>query len=85
MSIPYTLESLVEALQTNVMTVVFTKVNGEQRIMKCTLIPEKITKPVRTAEDNKVFTNSNNIVVWDLEKNDWRAFKFDRITSVTIE
>lgn len=85
METPYTLQTLVETLQSNVATIVFTKVNGDQRIMKCTLIPEKITKPVRTAEDNLIFTSNNNIVVWDLDKEDWRSFKFDRITSVTVE
>mgnify|MGYP006289018663 CR=1 FL=1 len=84
MEAPYTLEYLRETLRNNVVSLVFTKKNGEQRVMKCTLIPEKISATIRTDEENKPLTEISSVVVWDLEKNEWRSFKVERVTSVTI-
>lgn len=79
---------LKETLQNGIITVTFTKTDGTERTMKCTLIPEYIpAKPV--AEGQQLLTeeltrveNPNTISVWDLESNGWRSFRIDSIKSI---
>lgn len=83
----FTKDNLMELLKNNVMTITFTKVDGTQRIMKCTLIGDHI--PNTTKVDGKVVVRENkimdnNISVWDMEANGWRSFKVDRVQSVSI-
>jgi len=79
---------LKELLSGTVSTVVFTKVDGTEREMKCTLLPEYLpTKPV--VEGQQLLTeslpraeNPNTMSVWDLESNGWRSFRTDSVKSV---
>jgi hypothetical protein len=57
--------------------VVFRKVNGEERTMVCTLKDSFITKE----SAGKTKDNPEVATVWDIEKNDWRAFKLDSVIS----
>jgi hypothetical protein len=80
-------------------TVTFTKADGTDRKMVCTLDGEKIpAKPpaptVSTTPSNGVVRESkkprkepdpHSIRVYDLEKNEWRSFRFDRLKKVTAE
>lgn len=69
-----TITQITEQLQAGVCTVFFYKVkNGDYRRMKCTLKdhppmlgPSKWNKP-------------GVVVVWDLEKNEWRSFYPNRV------
>lgn len=79
---------LKEVLQNSVVTVIFTKVDGTERKMNCTLLPEYIPQVV--AEKQQLLTeslpkteNPNTIAVWDIESNGWRSFRLDSIKSVT--
>jgi hypothetical protein len=79
---------LKEVLQNSVATVIFTKVDGTERVMNCTLLPEYIPQVV--AEKQQLLTeslprveNPNTIAVWDLEANAWRSFRLDSIKTVT--
>ena len=58
-------EKLVERLQKEVIQVTFNKVNGEERIMDCTLQESVIPK---TDEKNKK-NNDEVLPVWDVNKN----------------
>ena len=83
----FTKDNLLELLKNNVMTVTFTKVDGTQRVMKCTLVADRI--PNAPKNDGKVLVKENkvmdnNISVWDIEANGWRSFKVDRVQSVSI-
>lgn len=62
-------------LQKNVATVTFTKLNGEQRVMDCTLKEDTI--PKTDPKENAVLCT-----VWDTQKNAWRSFRFDRIKNI---
>ena len=58
----------------------FTKKDGSERIMICTLCPEFL--PLQTAFDLEEAAGKNKenlVVVWDLEKEAWRSFRFDSI------
>lgn len=79
---------LKEVLQNSVITVIFTKVDGSERTMNCTLIPEYI--PQTVGEKQQLLTeslpkteNPNTITVWDIENNGWRSFRIDSIKTVT--
>lgn len=79
---------LKELLSNTVSTVVFTKIDGTEREMKCTLLPEYIpAKPV--VEGQQLLTeslpkaeNPSTLAVWDLETNGWRSFRTDSVKSV---
>lgn len=79
---------LKEILSNTVSTVVFTKIDGTEREMKCTLLPEYIpAKPV--VEGQQLLTeslpkaeNPSTLAVWDLGINGWRSFRTDSVKSV---
>jgi hypothetical protein len=79
---------LKEILSNTVSTVVFTKVDGTEREMKCTLLPEYLPqKPV--VEGQQLLTealprkeNPDTLAVWDMERNGWRSFRTDSVQAV---
>ena len=60
--------------------VVFTKQNGEERKMVCTLEEGVVPSYEKKTERTKV-PNENVMSVWDLDKNAWRSFTLDSVTS----
>jgi hypothetical protein len=65
-------------------TITFTKVDGTERVMKCTLESEKIPK-VEIKEDAKPRKQSDStkaLRVFDLEKNEWRSFTIKNIKRI---
>ena len=79
-------DNIIELLHNNVATVTFTKVSGEERTMKCTLLSEHI--PNASTNNGKVVSgrkeNANTVSVWDMDKNDWRSFRVDSVKSVSL-
>ena len=79
-------EALVKSLQKNVMSVVFTKVNGEERTMRCTLsqyiVPEITWREEIDTSKRKV--NEDVVAVWDIDKDAWRSFRLDSITDLKV-
>jgi hypothetical protein len=78
-------EELLETLRNNVCTITFTKVNGEVRVMPCTLrtdiVPAyKRKTPLKEATDKEKATVS----VWCIDANAWRSFRFDSVSKVEI-
>ena len=67
--------------------VTFTKSDGTERVMKCTLVPDQLPK-VEIKEDAKPRKESTTSMrVFDLEKNEWRSFTIKKVKQVnfTIE
>ena len=67
-------------------TVTFTKVDGTERVMKCTLEPAELPPIVPLAEGKtprKETTSTKALRVFDLEKQEWRSFRFDRLKKVS--
>lgn len=82
----FTHNGLVDLLQHNVVTVTFTKTNGDLRIMKCTL---RSTLIPNTPKKNGIAIESTPrdakyVAAWDLDVNNWRSFKVDSVKSVSI-
>jgi hypothetical protein len=79
---------LKQILENSITTVVFTKVNGEQREMKCTLLSEYLPKSDVAGKQLLTETltkeeNPSTLRVWDVENNGWRSFRMDSINSVS--
>lgn len=71
---------LKSKLQTGVVDVLFMKKNGEQRRMMCTLDPTRL--PAQTDLEEQIQNRTRNpevLAVWDLEKEDWRSFRYDSV------
>ena len=78
---------LKKLLEQNVLTVDFLKLDGDKRVMTCTLRED--IKPAATKTDamstKKVREISDAVVsVWDVNAKGWRSFRYDRINSVDI-
>ena len=76
-----TREELVEQLHKGLCSVVFEKVDGQERTMKCTLNPNIANMPQQLQEQQNRAKNPNTICVWDVDKNAWRSFRIDSVTS----
>ena len=74
-------DTLVQWLQTAVLTVSFDKVNGDRRDMTCTLdrryLPSDQQADAVVAKPTKA-----SLAVWDLNANGWRSFRLDRIINI---
>lgn len=75
-------------LQENEVSVTFTKRDGTQRAMLCTLSTSRIPGehvPQGTGDTSSAETVSKEALrVFDLEKTAWRSFRYDSIKSVTF-
>lgn len=71
-------QEVVALLKTNVCKVVFEKADKSVREMICTLKDEHIK--IESA-GRSVPANDLVVTVWDMEKDEWRAFRMDRLIS----
>jgi hypothetical protein len=71
-------ETMITALQRRVMYVTFTKVDGTERKMLCTLNDQYLPQRSDTVSERK--RTDEVVSVYDLEKDDWRSF---RVSSVS--
>ena len=72
---------LTDLLKTDLATIVFQKKDGTMREMHCTLMEQKI--PAEKAPTGKGKKQSEDaLAVFDIEKQEWRSFRFDSISRV---
>ena len=75
---------MVNLLKTSVVTLNFTKISGESRVMNATLLteylPQKDQKQLLT-ENN---ANVNTVKVWDTDIDAWRAIRMDSIKKIVV-
>lgn len=71
-----------QLLSKGVYEVTFTKVNGESRVMPCTLDQKRL--PPAPIRENAVKKERklDAISVWCVDKNEWRSFKVMNLTEV---
>jgi WYL_2, Sm-like SH3 beta-barrel fold len=62
--------------------VTFIKVDGDKRIMKCTLNEKYIPQAEPKKTDRVKKENPDVLAVWDLEKEGWRSFRLDTIIEI---
>ena len=82
-----TQKELKTLLEQNVLVIDFTKLNGDKRVMTCTLREDM--KPSATKDDTmsqkKVREISDKVVgVWDVNAKGWRSFRYERVNAVDI-
>lgn len=67
-----------DALILDDVQIVFTKANGEERVMACTLRPAAINYE-KSSGPRKVPDTDESQAVWDIEANWWRSFRWDSL------
>lgn len=88
-------EDYLRELKNGICSVVFEKVNGEQRQMNCTLsanhLPVSTDKGHEEAESVARRISESTIPVWDVVLQEWRSFRiesvleFERLTGVGVK
>jgi len=80
-------EEFKERLKTTTAKIKFRKVDQSIREMSCTL-SEKFLPEMEIKEDYTPKTktdNPNNLRVWDLDKQAWRAFRVDSVIDYSFK
>ena len=82
-----TREELVELLKNNIVQVTFTKLNGDERVMPCTLYegmlpPAKKDDPITQKKVREI--SDKVIAVWAIESKAFRSFRYDRVKAVEV-
>jgi hypothetical protein len=77
-----TYAQILELLHQSDCEVTFKKVDGELRVMPCTLRSEVL--PEKTLSENKRIRehNTNVISAWSLDRREWRSFRVDNVVSI---
>ena len=76
-------DELIKMLNTGICEVTFTKVNGEERVMPCTLQGDLLpVVSVEKLKEDRRPSNPDNLSVWCTDKNEWRSFRVANVTSV---
>ena len=76
-----------EMLQTSQCRVIFTKLNGEERNMLCTLrediIPAATKDPITQKKVRDL--NEEVLAVWDTKAEGWRSFRISNVVSFVCD
>jgi len=82
-----TREELYNLLKNEIVEVTFTKLNGDERKMPCTLI-ESFLPPAKKDDaitQKKVREISDKVVAaWAVESKGFRSFRYDRVTDIQV-
>lgn len=74
---------LLNLLKNNLVEITFTKVNGELRTMPCTLVADRLPA-YKVLEGKERKRNTESISVWCTDRNEWRSFRVDNVTNVSV-
>lgn len=66
-------------LEMGVVTVKFKKLDGTDRIMRCTLNPKFLPEMDEEADVNPRKKSDSSVAVWDIDLQGWRAFRYDSV------
>ena len=73
-------EWLISLLEQSPVEVVFTKKDGTERTLKCTLMEKFLPETVGSDRPR----NDETLAVYDLEKEGWRSFRWDSVKQVNF-
>ena len=77
----YSYKVMKEELNQGICEVTFTKKNGEERVMPCTLVFDHIPEEHHPKGTGRGQHNSQEtIAVWCMDKEAWRSFRVDSVT-----
>lgn len=77
-------EWLTGILRDFVVEVKFSKKDGTDRVMRCTLQESSIPESAKPKGTNRA-VSEDSIRVFDTEKNEWRSFRWDSVKSIRFE
>ena len=73
-------------LTEGVAEITFTKVDGTERTMKCTLNSKIVPQVINEKEPAKTKTQNPDVIsVWDVEKEGWRSFRWNSIKGLKFD
>ena len=75
-----TRDNLIELLQKEVVEVTFTKLDGDERVMPCTLKESYFPDPKKEATQK----NDKVVAVWAAESQGFRSFRYDRVKAIKV-
>ena len=81
----FTRDTLLKDLRISIIEVTFTKVNGDERKMRCTLVPaflpENYRESLEEQQSEKDYHKNNLDVIacWDVQNRGWRSFRIDSV------
>jgi hypothetical protein len=75
-------QTIKETLRNGIHQVVFTKKDGTERTMLCTLSEEVIPQEHKPKEGTAHKVNDTVLAVFDVEKQGWRSFTIADVKSV---
>lgn len=78
------MEHILELLKTETLSITFTKLDGTERVMKCTLAPSVLEEFFSNTEhkDEPRAEFDSGFNVFDLEKKQWRRIRWDSIIKI---
>ena len=76
-------ETLQSFLRNEELRITFTKKDGTERVMHCTL-QESFMLPYEKKTDRVKKVNDDVLPVWDIEANAWRSININTITKAEI-
>ena len=68
-------------MQTEIVNLTFRKTDGTLRNMRCTLLPKLLPEAI-VSDKSKRKVSEESLAVFDLEKNEWRSFRYDSVTEI---
>jgi hypothetical protein len=71
-------------LRENVLRIIFTKLDGSEREIICTLMPETIEGTFSPDRQKKPPTNTRSIAVFDTQIQGWRSMIVENIISYSV-
>lgn len=77
-------DEMKKTLKSNVARVVFEKLDGTIRDMRCTLMDTYLPEVVPGSNTKVRAENEDVLCVWDIDKSAWRSFRMDSIKSITV-
>jgi hypothetical protein len=82
--VTYNKDYIIDLLKGGICEVTFTKVNGEVRVMPCTLQADLLpaAKQKDLTFETVRRTNDENLSVWCTDKQEWRSFKISNVTLI---
>jgi hypothetical protein len=82
-------EDVVGLLRQDVAQVTFTKADGSERVMNCTLLSEVLNErvpPIADSPESKApstkAVNPHTVAVYDITADGWRSFRLDSVKSI---
>lgn len=79
-------EDVKKKLHEGICKIIFTKANGDTRIMHCTLNESLLPEQIDLEEAvQKKTPNPDVLAVWDVENSGWRSFRWDSVKEFSAE